>query len=328
MHDESPTPVDSTSTPRRVFRRWIRARQDYLLGNPVGGVRRRLLSAYDIIRALLYQVGYWRVQQRAAGVAFFALIGLVPTLMVLVLFADLFGLQHLVGEFIITAVVQNFVPVETDAAQTAISEWVNNARTRTAGGIGIVGALYSSFNVYSGIHTLVNDLWQVRRRGRMGHQLKSAVYSGAGLLLLLAMNTILVAWVAAQLIASEFFGKLASFGLLFVLAFVGLKVMVDAKTELRYLARSALIGAVAFELSKYVFAFYVTQILTGSWFVIYGAIFLLPVFMLWCFVAVMIVALTASLAWILQNREQAMAFAKIPMPGYALAPDESPTDDA
>lgn len=293
---------------------WVNDIRRWRRGETISEPRRSLYSAYDVVRALLYQLGFWRVQQRAAGVSFFLIIGLVPTLMVLVLVADLFGLSEFVGEFVIDGIVTNFVPIEAETAKNAISEWVNNARTRTAGGIGLVAALYSAFNVYGGIHTLANDLWQVPRRGRMRHQLTAAVYSGAGILVLLTMNTMFLAWVASQWFANNFTGKILSFLLMFVLAVLGLKLMIKARTDTWLIMRAALVGTLAFELSKYVFALYVSIVLSGSWFVIYGAIFLFPVFLLWCFVAMMIISVTASLAWTLQEREAALSDAGIENP--------------
>ena len=299
---------------RALPRRWQTELKRWRAGQPVREPLRSMFSAVDILRALLYQLGLWRVQQRAAGVAFFVVIGLVPTLMLLVVVADMFGLSERLGEFLVSSLVRNFIPLEADTAQAAVSRWVTNARTRTAGGIGLVVAAYSAFNVYGGIHLLLNDLWQVPRRGRMRHQITSALYSGAGLPILLALNTIGVAWAASQLVVGDLAGKVLSFVLMLVLAFAGLKLIVKSNAQTRYVLRAALIGTVAFELSKYVFAFYVTQILTGSWFVIYGAIFLLPVFMLWCFVGVMIAAVTASLAWVLQERESALRTAGVESP--------------
>lgn len=304
------TPFVHKLLPKKVREELKRWRAGEVVDEPL----RTVFSGFDVLRALIFQIDRWRVQQRAAGVAFFLIIGLVPTLMVLVLFADLFGLSEFVGEFIIDGLVTNLVPIENETAAQAISEWVNNARTRAAGGIGIIAALYSAFNVYGGIHTLVNDLWQVPLRGRVKHQVKAAVFSGAGILVLLALNTMVVAWLASQWFANNFAGKVISFLLMLVIATFGLRVMVGVRTELWPVLKASLIGTLAFEFGKYIFALYVSTVLSGSWFVIYGAIFLFPVFLLWCFVTIMIVSVTASLAWVLQEREDALSDAGIVSP--------------
>lgn len=284
-----------------------------------------LLYVVDVVRAVLFQFEKWRVGQRASGVAFFIIIGFVPTVMMLVVATEMVGLTNAIGEFVVDAIITNYIPLERAKALETINEWVNNARTTVAGGIGLIVTSMAALNVFGGVYSLVNDLWQVPVRGRLAHKL------GAAFLALLLVPTALgmSTWLTAQVGGIQVIGPLASrlisFALIFTIAFIGLRITARAKVEPKTAAIAAAVGAFAFEVGKTIFAIYIREMVQGSWFAIYGAIFLFPVFMLWNYITAMIVAATASLAWVLQNPGEAFYDAGIASPLAATFAEESST---
>lgn len=290
---------------------------EYRSGKKIAYPLAPALYVIDVIRAVLFQFQKWRVGQRASGVAFFIIIGFVPTVMMLVVATELVGLTDVIGEFVIDAIITNYIPLERAKALETINEWVSNARTTVAGGLGLLFMGMAAMNVFGGVYSLVNDLWQVPVRGRLAHKI------GAAFLALLLVPSALGAstWLTAQVGGIQYVGALASrlisFALIFAIAYVGLRITARVKVERKSAAIAAAFGAFAFEIAKTIFAFYIHELVEGSWFVIYGAIFLFPVFMLWNFVAAMIVAGTASLGWVIQNPSEAFYDAGISCPHTA-----------
>lgn len=273
-----------------------------------------IVHTVDVIRALLFQFERWRVGQRAAGVAFFLLIGFVPMIMMLVVATELVGMTAVVGEFLVDAIIQNYLPIERERAMETIGEWVNNARTTIAGGLGFIGLIFAALNAFGGLYSLVNDLWQVPARGRFAHRLKSAALMVLVVPAALFASTWLTARVGGLLWIGALAGRVVAYLLIFVLAALGLRIIARAKVRWRYAFIAAALGAFAFEVAKTVFAFYVSAMLQGTWFAIYGIIFLFPVFLLWNLVTANIIAATASIAWILQNPGEAFYDAGIATP--------------
>lgn len=285
-----------------------------------------LIFFIDIVRAVLFQFERWRVSQRAAGVAFFLLIGFVPMVMMLVVATELVGLTDVVGEFVVDAIITNYIPIERSKALETINQWVNNARTTIAGGIGLLAMAFAALNVFNGLYALINDLWQVPIRGRFAHRMGAAFSSLILVPAALFASTWLTARVGGYRIIGPAASRLIAVALIFIIALLGLKLIARAKVQWRSALIAAAVGAVAFELSKTVFAFYVQEMLQGSWFAIYGAIFLFPVFLLWNLVAATIVAATASLGWVIQNPGEAFYDAGIASPYSLELKDPRPRD--
>lgn len=288
--------------------------QAYRDGEEIAEPLASIVFVLDVIRALLFQFERWRVSQRAAGVAFYLLIGFVPMIMMLVVATELIGLTDVVGEFIVDAIITNYIPIERSKALETIGSWVNNARTTIAGGIGLIGLGFAALNAFNGLYSLMNDLWQVPIRGRFAHRLRTAFSALFFIPATLFASTWLTTRFGGLHIIGPFASRFIAWLLVFVMAMFGLKVIIRLKVHWRSAAIAAAVGALAFEGAKTVFAFYVGEMLQGTWFAIYGAIFLFPVFLLWNLFTANIVAATASLGWIIQNPDEAFYDAGIPSP--------------
>lgn len=269
-----------------------------------GPLKRAFWTVIEILNTIRAQFSTHRVTQRAAGVAFFTVLGFVPAIMMLVVLADRANLTGAAGQVIIDTIIDNYIPLEREQAMATLGEWVNNARTTIAGGVGLVIALLAAFNVFSGYYTLINDLWEAPQQGRFTHKIRSAALFFFVAPIILAASAWLGSSLIVQTVPNEISGPALSYGLIFFAAFAGLKAITLSPLRTSSALFAALFGAAAFELAKYGFGFYVREILQGSWFQIYGAIFLLPVFLLWNFVTAVVIALTSSLAWALQHHKE------------------------
>lgn len=269
-----------------------------------GPIKRAFWTVVEILNTIRAQFSTHRVTQRAAGVAFFTVLGFVPAIMMLVVLADRANLTGAAGQVIIDTIIDNYIPLEREQAMATLGEWVDNARTTIAGGVGLVIALLAAFNVFSGYYTLINDLWEAPQQGRFTHKIRSAALFFFVAPIILAASAWLGSSLIVQTVPNEISGPALSYGLIFFAAFAGLKAITLSPLRTSSALIAALFGAAAFELAKYGFGFYVREILLGSWFQIYGAIFLLPVFLLWNFVTAVVIALTSSLAWALQHHKE------------------------
>lgn len=283
-----------------------------------------------IIHAVVVQFIDKRVPQRAAGLAYFLLLGFIPMLMMLIIATEMFGFTHVVGEFVVDAVMANYFPVQKAAAMESIVQWLENLRTGFAGGIGILTIAYSALNTFSGLYLLINDLWQVsssgKFRGQLIHRLKAALYTFVLLPVALLASTILTARFGGIRYVGSFAAWLIAYSLVFTIILVLLKVTTRVHVRWKPALIASSVGALIFEVGKYLFALYVHEMMEGSWFSIYGAIFLIPVFMLWNMITAYILAVTASLSWVLQNTEEAFESAGIASPYFGHDDEDAPAE--
>lgn len=290
--------------PGLIKRWWARFRSGDWVGD--SRLRHAVWFVVELIARLINQMNAFRVTQRAAGVAFFTAVAFIPFLMILVITAERLNLLSSASDLILDAIIDNYVPIEKEQIILRIDKWVANARASGAGVVGIVIALIASMNLFSGFYALINDLWHVPRRNATFHKLSRFL-----LLILIAPPLLAVStsvstffslgFVPSMPIFTGIASRIAPLLLTFVAAFLGLKFIPRRYVHTRYAVYGALTAAIVFEIAKYGFGLYVSNVIRGSWLPIYGAIFILPVFLLWNFVVAMVVAATSSVAFLIQH---------------------------
>lgn len=283
----------------------------YQEGESVGRGVDALFYLINVVRAVLYQFNDKRIVQRTAGVAYFLLVGFVPMVMMLIVATDIFGFTHVVGEFVVDAVIELYLPVERNQAIDTVTGWIHNLQTGFAGGIGLIAVAYAALNAFNGLYLLINDLWQQPLKGSFWHKLMAALATMFLVPIALFASTWLTAQFGGLRIIGPVTSRLSAFALIFVIILIFMKITTRAHVTWRNALISSLLGALAFEITKFGFAFYVQEMMQGSWFSIYGAIFLIPVFMLWNLITATVIAAVASTSWVLQHPEQAFADAGI-----------------
>jgi|GEM_PF-6141730 len=301
----------------------------YQEGRSGGRLMDVLFYLINIVRAVLYQFESKRIVQRTAGVAYFLLIGFVPMVMMLIVATDIFGFTHVVGEFVVDSVIDLYLPVERNQAIDKVTGWINNLQTGFAGGVGLVAIAYSALNSFNGLYLLVNDLWQQPIKGSFWHKLLSALAA----MFLIPVALFVSTWLTTQFGGFRFIGPLASrifsFALIFVVMLILMKITIRAHVTWKNALITSVVGALIFEVAKAGFAFYVREMMEGSWFSIYGAIFLIPVFMLWNLITATVISVVASASWVLQYPEEAFEVAGLRSPKvYTPLASKSSSNDA
>ena len=231
----------------------------------------------------------------AGYLAFVSLLSVVPLISVTFSILRAFPVFDSFKESIEAFIFSNFVPTSGEQIQQYINGFVENASKMTA--VGIVVLIIVALSLISSIDKSLNRIWNTTHPRRK-------VFSFAIYWMVLTLGPIFVGaslGVTSYVISiadtytpgiSDFFIKLLPF-LLSTLAFV-LLFMIVPNTEVKVKAAisGAVVAAVLFEVSKRVFALYITNI--PSYQVIYGALASIPILFLWVYVSWIVVLLGAE----------------------------------
>jgi membrane protein len=195
---------------------------------------------------------------------------------------------------------RNFVPAAGEAVQKYVLQFAGNASKLT--GIGIVILLLSALLMMSSIEERFNRIWRVQtKRGTVSRFMMYWAALTLGPVLVVAGLTLTSYLTALPLLGSVGEGVELKRHLLGVLPFVvsvlGLFAMYflvpNRKVPVRYAAIGAVLAAVLFEIAKWAFATYVSSV--PSYRQIYGALAVVPIFLVWVYLSWVIVLLGASI---------------------------------
>lgn len=231
----------------------------------------------------------------AGYLAFVSLLSIVPLISVTFSILKAFPVFESFKQSLEGFIFSNFVPTSGEQIQQYINGFVDNASQMTA--VGIVVLIVVALSLISSIDKTLNRIWG-------SHERRKKVFSFAVYWMVLTLGPIFVGaslGVTSYVVSiadsytpgvSDFFIKLLPF-CLSTLAFV-LLFMIVPNTEVKFKAAisGAVIAAVLFEVSKRVFALYITSF--DSYQVIYGALASIPILFLWVYVSWVVVLLGAE----------------------------------
>ncbi len=274
-----------------------------------------LLSAAIAVRAfLLLIIQHFlrdRCLQAAGALSYTALLSLVPLTAVVLGILSVFPVFEQVTEQIQGFVFDNFVPASGTAVQEYLLGFADKAKSLTAAGV--LFLLVTAVMMLSTISDALNVIWKVRQRRRL--LVRLLVYWA-----LLTLGPVLI---GVSLVATSYIVSLPLFSdvdlprvrgaLLAVtpwasatLAFMLLYVTVpDRRIGIVHALSGAAVAALLFELAKRGFAFYVTNFPTYQ--NIYGALAVIPIFLIWIYLSWIVVLLGAEFTYCLGNFRQLRA---------------------
>ena len=231
----------------------------------------------------------------AAALTYSSLLALVPlmtiSLAVFSAFPAFEGLRETAEGF----VFQNFVPQVGSVVRDYLEDFATNTGQLTA--VGVVGLVVTALLLLATIEASFNNIWGVRKGRPLLMRLLSfwAILTLTPLLFgaALSLSLELLDRAGARPTLASFIGVLP---LLF--EFLGLLLIyqIIPHREVRWVdsAVGAAVAAVLFELSKALFAVYLTAFPVYQ--TIYGAISTVPIFLVWLYVAWSVVLLGAIVA--------------------------------
>ncbi len=264
-------------------------------------------SRYDRERLVAFAQFTWtrfledRCFQTAGALAFTSVFALVPlTAAVLGILAAFPGFADW-REQLTQWVFDNFVPTAGSAVQGYITQFADNASKATV--VGVLVLLFSAVSLMMSIEDAFNRIWRVQVMRSPGARFViywTALTLGPMLLVAaLAISSYAFALPFIDAAQAQFSLKARVLSVLpFVIVLVALVaafVAIPNRTvRVRKALLGALIAAVLFEAAKRGFALYATQY--ASYQQVYGALAMVPVFILWIYLSWAIVLLGASIS--------------------------------
>lgn len=241
-----------------------------------------------------------RCFQTAGALAFTTIFALVPlTAAVLGILAAFPGFADW-REQLTQWVFDNFVPTAGSAVQGYITQFADNASKATV--VGVLVLLFSAVSLMMSIEDAFNRLWRVQVPRSAGARFViywTALTLGP-LLLVAALAISSYAFALPFIDAAEaqfsFKARVLSVlpSLIVLVALNAAFVAIPNRTvRARHAFIGALIAAVLFEAAKHGFALYATQY--ASYQQVYGALAMVPIFILWIYLSWAIVLLGASI---------------------------------
>jgi membrane protein len=238
--------------------------------------------------------------QSAGALAYTSLFALVPltaaTLGILSGFPAFVQWRDRITSFVFA----NFIPTTGDVVRQYLTQFADNASKATAVGIAVL--LFSALMLMLSVEDAFNRIWRVPRSRAAGARfvLYWAVLTLGPLLLIVALvlSSQLFSLPLFEAAESEFPLKArlldVSPFLIEWFALTAAYVLIPNRSvRLRDGAAGALLAALLFEIAKRAFATYVT---TGANYQeVYGALAIVPIFILWIYLSWILVLLGASL---------------------------------
>ena len=245
---------------------------------------------------------------RAASLAFASLLALVP------LFALLFSLFSALGTFtqalenLQSFLFQQLVPTSQDEIMAYIQRFVEN--TRALGVVGLLFFLITAVFLLNTIQSTFDALWGSRARKNSLRRLATyvSVLIVGSFLFSIGLN---LAGMFRSLLggdAVEEIGKTLSVltGILpsiFVFLALLLMILLIPSGRVRFLSAliGAAVGAVLWEAARRIFFFWITYVIRLS--IVYGSLAVMPIFLIWLYVAWTVVLFSLEVAFVHQHRQ-------------------------
>jgi membrane protein len=277
-----------------------------MINKLINGVQHACLWLFYFSRFSIRQFYRQRGLQIASSLAYATLLALVP--LVTVMFGFLGGLSVFedMGDTIQTFIFNNFAPAFGDSIRQYLNEFSQKASKLTTTGIIVLVAI--ALMLMATIDSALNTIWHVRhRRNPVARFLVYWAIISLGPVLLgiglvstsYLLSTSVVSGVDVSLgfdLKSKLLSSLpflttsAAFTLLYVL-------IPNCYVSRRNALIGGVIAAILFELAKYGFGIYVKSVPTYE--AIYGAIAIIPTFLVWIYMSWVIVILGAHITFCL-----------------------------
>jgi len=263
--------------------------------------RRRIKTLFLFLRYVGSRFIEGNCTRTAAALSYTTLLSLVPLLAVVFATLTFFPFFVSLADEIQGYIFKNFVPASSEQVQFHFQQFVETASSM--GGVGLFFLLLTALMLMHTISDALNGIWQVKRQRSF---FATLLIYGVILIfgpLLFAASILLTSYVVSLPLiveAGETIGGVKNLLLavapvaVTVVALLLLYVVVpNCKVPWRAGLIAAVVAALLFELAKKGFAWYVLAFPTYT--VIYGALAVIPVFLVWIYVSWLVLLLGAEL---------------------------------
>lgn len=242
--------------------------------------------------------------QHAAALSYTTLLSLVPLMTVMLALFSAFPASELIADQIEDFIFENFVPAAGEAVQEHLRNFSHKAARLT--GVGFLFLTLVALLLMANIDRAFNAIWHVQRK--RGSVATFLVYWA-----ILSLGPILIVVSVAgtsYLVSMPFFSvdetvvllRTRLLGttpiLISALAFTLLYALVPNRSvPIRHALAGGVLAALLFEFAKRGFAFYVTHFPTYE--AIYGAMAVVPIFLIWLYLSWIVTLLGAEFTYCL-----------------------------
>jgi membrane protein len=237
--------------------------------------------------------------QRAAGVAYYALLSIFPLLLGLIAVFGFFLPSFDIQDELFSIVGKN-LPGATDLLRSNIASVVN--LRGAVGMLSIVLLFWGSSAMFGAVSTAIRRAWEIRRGRRFYIQKASelGMAFGTGLLFLLSMGVNASISIlrgvfhlpAANLAVVAAGSRLMAFLLLLAVFLLLYKYIPNTRTHWRDVWPGALLAAILFEGARMLFIYYLEHF--ANYQLIYGSIASIIVLLIWIYYSAYIMILGAE----------------------------------
>ncbi len=258
----------------------------------------------------------WRdeIFMRASSLAFVSVLSMVPLLVVGgSLFLTFGGGMEAGG--ILGDVQAYLIPVAGDKITDYILEALDRAAALGTGPVGALALIITSVALFIQIEGVFNDLWRVEKRRPM--YVRVLLFYALVTLgpLLVSFSVYQAARFSLHIDMYGFFGRLAHHAVIYAVSvgifFAAFKLLPNTRVLWRYAILSAVVTSILFEIAKFGFNLYITNVFSTGYSAIYGAIGLVPVFLIWVYLSWTVVVFGIELSYCGQNLRRLMLRDKV-----------------
>lgn len=247
--------------------------------------------------------------QRASALAYATLLAIVPLAALGFTILASFQAFDVMAARIQHALLEHLLPTSQQAVQDYLSEVSYNATALSA--FGVIGLLVTVTALLNTAEEAFNDIWRISRARRLLAKFTAfwAILTLAPVLIGASIS-ITSYFAALPLLQDVAEGGAAIARLPFLLPWLmsslalafAYMLLPNTRVPFRHAIAGALISGALFELGKYGFAFYVTEL--ANYERIYGALGTLPIFLIWLYLTWVVVLFGAEITFCLQHPEQ------------------------
>jgi len=275
----------------------------------VPGIKRLLIQSlrfqYRLIRRFIAD----QCIQRASALAYASLLAIVPLVALGMSVFSSFNAFDAVTDKVRDLLLNNLLPTSKDVVQSYLGSVADKATALSI--FGIIGLLVTSTALLNTVEEAFNHVWRITRsRPWMSKFMAFWATLTLAPIMIGASITITSYFAALPLLNQVSAGAALLDKLPFVLPWImsslALATLYTVLPNTRVPFRYAIVGGLAagalFELSKFGFAFYVTHL--AHYEKLYGALGTLPVFLIWLYLAWVVVLIGAEIVFCMQHPEQ------------------------
>jgi len=247
--------------------------------------------------------------QRASALAYASLLAIVPLVALGVSVFTSFHAFDVVAERIRDLLLSSLLPTSHDVVESYLGSIAN--RTTALSVFGIIGLLVIATALLNTVEEAFNYIWRITRTRPWLSKFMAFWATLTLAPILIGASITITSYFAALPVLRDVTAHAAAlqkapFLIPWIMSSLALAtlymVLPNTRVPFRFAISGGLIAGALFELTKYGFAFYVTEL--AHYERLYGALGTLPIFLIWLYLIWVVVLLGSEIVFCLQHPEQ------------------------